>query len=73
MIKNPNWQEATSWLQCLVGLNPGQLETNPDQRLGQHLNQGQLSTRTTGPRLVPKKAYKNNWDCKFEIGELKSF
>ena len=40
MIKNPNWQEATSWLQCLVGLNPGQLETNPDQRLGRHLNQG---------------------------------
>ena len=39
MIKNPNWQEATSWyLQSEVELNPGQLETNPDQRLEQDLN-----------------------------------
>ena len=32
MIKNPNW---------LVELNPGQLETNPDQRLERDLSMGQ--------------------------------
>ena len=51
MINNPKWQETTivGNLQSVVELNPGQPETNPDQRL---LNRGN-HIQTQHPQLKP--------------------
>ena len=78
MIKNPNWQEVTSWLFTMRGRVESRTTRNkswPEVRKGFEpgATACKLNTRTTGPRLLPKKAYKNNWECKFETGKLKSF
>lgn len=39
MIDDHNWQEPT-YLLSMVELNPGLLETNPDQKLEWYLNPG---------------------------------
>lgn len=63
MIKNPNWEEATSWLFTSVAkdLNSGRPRTNPAKWPEQNSNPGppdcQLDVLTTWPSCLLSQPY----------------